>query len=452
MKHAPVSDAFERLILIAMADAADEDGCNSYRSMRSHMRIAKDVSKSTIVRRQSDMAQRGLIRPDTTPPPQRYLDIPEYKRPQRWEVCIPCSWWSESQLEEVNRRREDLGLEPITPENRPDLPEAPKKPKRADKGVPAPQRGRKKKQAKGGVPETPPQESDLEPERGCLEDTRGGVPETRGRGVLKTPNPPSSDLPAIPSSPPTPPNPNGFSVSGGPDVGREDDYDQEHKEQVRPTTADPKVLQERALELVDAAVRLWPTRHKAPGARDRQRLADRISTELATDGVKEVILHELTRDLQDAGSALSVIMGSRTTVTGWGQPTDPRPDYTRYEIPRSAPWCGLCDERTRLIMIRDVNTGKEHPGRCRQPVLNTAGETVACNPNTTPSVFDQAPEESDDALDTAPEMLAQQMRDSLTQAEETGKGRASFRVVKEALERTGAEAAGEEAARLSRRR
>src|SRR5699024_9464110 len=136
MKHAPVSDAFERLILIAMADAADEDGCNSYRSMRSHMRIAKDVSKSTIVRRQSDMAQRGLIRPDTTPPPQRYLDIPEYKRPQRWEVCIPRSWWSESQLEEGNRRREDRGPEPITRQNRPDRPEAPNKTTRAAQGAP----------------------------------------------------------------------------------------------------------------------------------------------------------------------------------------------------------------------------------------------------------------------------------------------------------------------------
>src|SRR5699024_4893081 len=121
MKHAPVSDAFERLILIAMADAADEDGCNSYRSMRSHMRIAKDVSESTTGRRQPVMAERCRIRPDATPPPQRYLDTPEYKRAQRWEVCIPCSWWSESQREEVNRRREDLGLGPITPENRPDL-------------------------------------------------------------------------------------------------------------------------------------------------------------------------------------------------------------------------------------------------------------------------------------------------------------------------------------------
>jgi hypothetical protein len=172
MKHAPVADAFERLILIAMADAADEDGCNSYRSIRSHMRIAKDVSKSTIVRRQADMAKRGLIRPDTTPPQQPYLDIPEHKRPPRWEVCIPFSWWSEAQREEINRRRADLDLEPITPENRPDLPEAPTKSKRADKGVPAPKRGRKKKQVTGGVSETPPQEAAPGSERGCLEDTQ----------------------------------------------------------------------------------------------------------------------------------------------------------------------------------------------------------------------------------------------------------------------------------------
>lgn len=438
MKHAPVADAFERLILIAMADAADDDGCNSYRSMRSHMRIAKDVSKSTIVRRQADMAKRGLIRPDTTPAPQRYLDIPEYKRPPRWEVCIPCSWWSEAQLEEVNRRREDLGLELITPENRPDLPDAPEKPKRADKGVPAPKRGRKKKQSTRGVSETPPQEIEPESEGGCLRDTGGGVSETPGGGVSETPNLPLSDPPSVPSSPPAPPMPGNAGVPGATPEGREDDQDQD-------------ALQKRAVALVDAAVRRWPTRHKAPGVRDRLRLAGRIAGELANGGMEEVILHELTRDLRDAGSAISVVMGARTKVEGWGRPTDPRPDRSQYEIPSTAPWCGLCDERTRMVVIRDIDTGEERPGRCRRPVVDTFGAMVACNPNTTPMEQMPEPETADDghgAVELDPAVLEQMQASLEAQAAEAQRRReAEVAATRRRLEEIRADAALAETAR-----
>ncbi|WP_344458271.1 hypothetical protein, partial [Actinocorallia aurantiaca] len=145
IKHAPAADVIERTILIALADAADADGCNSYRSLRSHLEILVDVSKSTFTRRLRDMEKRGLIRKDTTPPPARYLKIPPYQRPTRWEVCIPYSWWSDAQREQIQREREDKGLPPITAESRPDLAAAPAKPTRADKGKPSPQRGRKKK-------------------------------------------------------------------------------------------------------------------------------------------------------------------------------------------------------------------------------------------------------------------------------------------------------------------
>jgi hypothetical protein len=203
MKHAPVADAEERLILIAMADAADGDGCNSYRSMRSHMLIAKGLSKSTINRRQHAMAKRGLIRLDRTPPPARYLKIPKNRRPPRWEVCIPYSWWSEAQREEIQRERADKGLPEITPQSRPDLPDAPARKARADKGKPNPNRGRKETRQAGadeqeddsrgvsetpqgsdswGVSETPPEVSTRQP-RGSLVDTQPsfgdppGVPE-----------------------------------------------------------------------------------------------------------------------------------------------------------------------------------------------------------------------------------------------------------------------------------
>ncbi|MFC5946527.1 hypothetical protein, partial [Micromonospora harpali] len=55
IKHAPAADVIERTILIALADAAHADGCNSYRSLRSHLEILVDVSKSTFTRRLRDM-------------------------------------------------------------------------------------------------------------------------------------------------------------------------------------------------------------------------------------------------------------------------------------------------------------------------------------------------------------------------------------------------------------
>jgi hypothetical protein len=116
---------------------------------------------------------------------------------------------------------------------------------------------------------------------------------------------------------------------------------------------------------VDAAVRRWPSHHRAPGPRDRQRLSERVARELAAGGDEAVILDELTRDLNDAASAVRVVLGARTRTPGWGRPADPRPDPTRFTVtgPRPA-WCGRCEERTRLVMaIRE--DGSEAMRRCR---------------------------------------------------------------------------------------
>lgn len=121
LKDAPVVDALERLVLVAMADAADSDGCNSYRSIRSHLKIAVGIDKRTVMRRQQSMAARGLIRHDTTPETAQYLKIPANRRPTRWELCIPYSWWSDAQRAEIQNDRLDRGLPELTPESRPDL-------------------------------------------------------------------------------------------------------------------------------------------------------------------------------------------------------------------------------------------------------------------------------------------------------------------------------------------
>lgn len=146
-------------------------------------------------------------------------------------------------------------------------------------------------------------------------------------------------------------------------------------------------LQGAAEGLVDGAVRAWPSSAMPPGPRDRYRLMERVMDELEDGGDPQVIRHELTRDLNTAASVLRVVMGARTRTPGWGKRIDPRPDHSKWEIPDPThPWCGRCDERTRLIGVYDPNTGETLPGRCRTPVVDHQGEIVACNPRTTPSM------------------------------------------------------------------
>ncbi|WP_157516007.1 hypothetical protein [Nocardiopsis trehalosi] len=153
------------------------------------------------------------------------------------------------------------------------------------------------------------------------------------------------------SSPPLPSSP---AAEPAQPAGREDEA---------PPPEDDAL--KRAQSLVDAAVRRWPSHHRAPGPRDRQRLSERVARELAAGGDEATITDELTRDLNDAGSAVRVLLGARTRTPGWGRPADPRPDPARFTVTGPKPaWCGRCDERTRLVMaIRD--DGSEAMRRCR---------------------------------------------------------------------------------------
>lgn len=327
MKHAPVADALERLILIAMADAADSDGCNSYRSYRSHALIAKDVDEATIRRRQRAMQKRGLIRRDTTPPPARYLQIPKNRRPPRWEICIPYSWWSAAQREEIQRERRDRGLPPITAESRPDLPDAPARKPRADKGKPNPNRRPKKARSDGqqddgrglsqraqetsrGVYKTPPGVSTRDPQ-GCLQDTQ----------------PSFVDLPGEPSS------------SSDPFVGCVQEEEGSGEEEGRPEAKDQTDAERRAAELVDQAVAQWARPHRRPSPGERHTLAERVQEVLARGAPPDGVVYALTRDLEPSRtrSAVAVVM-ARTARPGWA---DQEPPTAPEQAPRTA-FCRRC--------------------------------------------------------------------------------------------------------------
>ncbi len=161
---------------------------------------------------------------------------------------------------------------------------------------------------------------------------------------------------------------------------------------------------ERAESLVADAVRRWGSGHRAPGARDRHRLAERVAAEL-DGGDETVIRDELTRDLGDARSAVSVVLGARTATPGWGQSADPRPDATRYEITGPRPvWCGVCDERTRLVAYERAD-GSEGMRRCRR-----------CHPDedtALPASADSGDDHDQAAPDEVDETVLERMRASL---------------------------------------
>ncbi|MFB7672258.1 helix-turn-helix domain-containing protein [Kitasatospora purpeofusca] len=138
-EHSPVSDPYERLLLIALARRANSDGTDSYPSRNT---LAKSglCDKSTVTRRLGALEARGLIREGDQ---QAAWRIPEHLRPKVYDVLIPFSFYSPDQMEKVNQERVDRGLAPLRPEDRPDLGPAPEKKARADKGTKRPKRDTK---------------------------------------------------------------------------------------------------------------------------------------------------------------------------------------------------------------------------------------------------------------------------------------------------------------------
>ncbi|MEU0236726.1 hypothetical protein ABZ234_03480 [Nocardiopsis sp. NPDC006198] len=143
LEHAPVIDAAERAVLMALANKGDFDGCNAYRGYPALARVAK-IDTKTVRRKCHAMEERGILRRQTGKMPEGWLKLPADKKTVVWEIMIPHSYYSAQQLANVNESRAERGRGPITPQNRPDLADAPAKPGRKDKGQERPERRKKK--------------------------------------------------------------------------------------------------------------------------------------------------------------------------------------------------------------------------------------------------------------------------------------------------------------------
>lgn len=322
-EHAPVRDAEERAILTALVIKGDFDGCNCYRSYPTLAAVAR-VDPKTAGRKCREMEKRGILRRQPGPKPEGWRKLPKDKRPVVWEVLIPFAFWSAVQLEEINLQRAERGRPPITPRNRPPIAEAPPKRARSDKGTPKPERRKPTERRDSQSPRSEESDGTLSPPAQGLQ-----VPPP---GDSQSPNPllVPSDKPSSSYVTPAPP-----ATDGTPMKEEEDAEQNKHQ----------------AYELVDAATARWDKQHRRPNANERHRIAEKVAEALAAGATPDGIIRELTRDLNPGQVATTAVQVVRFRIKepGWAKQNQPptKPTVLR------PPWCGTCDERTRLIEDED---------------------------------------------------------------------------------------------------
>ncbi|MCA1834807.1 MAG: hypothetical protein LC721_00155 [Actinobacteria bacterium] len=132
-KSAPIADASEWAVLVAMAEAADDDGCNCYRSRTTIGSMVK-LDPKTVGRRQAEMESRGLLKRGD----QSVVNhIPADRRPVVWDLMIPYGWFPD--IDKTNQARKSRGRQQLTPQDRPEIAQPAEdkgRKQRSDKGVP----------------------------------------------------------------------------------------------------------------------------------------------------------------------------------------------------------------------------------------------------------------------------------------------------------------------------
>ncbi|MFF2650574.1 helix-turn-helix domain-containing protein [Streptomyces sp. NPDC058045] len=176
---APIADVNEFAVLMMLAEKAGADGCGAFPA-RKTIADRTCIAPRTVLRALQRMEERRLIAQGD----QRAAEyIRADRRPVVYDLLIPAAWYSAQQLADVNEERQQHGLPPLTPKNRPEIAPAPGKNTRSDVGKAAPQRRRKTQR---GVSETPCEggvRGVSETDTGCLEDTHG-VSQRHPREVL----------------------------------------------------------------------------------------------------------------------------------------------------------------------------------------------------------------------------------------------------------------------------
>lgn len=307
-EETPVATPYERIILMALSSRANPDGTDAYpgrpRMARSAMCDIRTVQRhlnALLDRRVIAYGNQALV-----------AHFPPDKRPVVYDILIPYSWYSPAQLQKVDRDRHERGLPPLRPEDRPDHPPPPEKPRRSDKGKPRPRKSTTDDDPwagpPGGLTVTPPEpvdksiRGDSQSDAGGLSDQHG-VTLSPGRPDSETPKP-FSDQPVLDpdpeTQPPSAPNAGARDVPGARDGGEGSSGDDEGTDDRAKLAAGllrtlldqvgqgfPEPTHATKTELLLAVERAW-----AAGATSAQ-IRNRLSGKLA--GIRDIGRVWLTR-------------------------------------------------------------------------------------------------------------------------------------------------------------
>ena len=130
LNNAPVVDAEERLILVALANYAWDDGRGAYAAQATLAEMAL-VASRTVRRRLEAMEARGLITRGNQALVQHFRSD---HRPIVWDLMMPFSYYRD--LPKMERYWHQNHFVPLTAQDRPDLAPAPAARSRVDKGIP----------------------------------------------------------------------------------------------------------------------------------------------------------------------------------------------------------------------------------------------------------------------------------------------------------------------------
>lgn len=372
VKAAPVADAQEWAVLVAMSEAADQDGCNSFLSIMT-IAARTRLAESTVRRRMGDLEDRGLIRQGDQ---RSALMIPANRRPVVYDLQVPLSYFraekrydgAEAELS-VNIWRAGRGRPPLTPQDRPELAPAPERKPRADK---APDSGVSQRHPKPGVSEGHPQ--------GFHADTPRGVPGTPNPPHNPPQDPRSSGALRAPTAGPVEISSSNAQSRNADAAAHEPEGD--HGDAPRAVGSPSSILDAMMLN-PDEQTRFRTWLIEATGATNPEGLV--------------VSLHGAGR------------LSER--ITQWrGFEIAPAPQQPAQDRPVHLAWCGRCDHRTRMAMATDPE-GREYVRRCPDCNIN-AGQPAPGSGAAQAIAFEAAVAAANDA---------------------NGRGRAAFEAARAAL-------------------
>jgi hypothetical protein len=343
VKSAPVADVNEWAVLVAMAEAADQDGTNSFLSVTTISQRTR-LAERTVQRRIATLEERGLLRRGDQGSARM---IPVDRRPIVYDLQVPYSFfrpeksYNGADVElSVNVWRAGRGRPPLTPQDRPEHAPAPEKNQRVDKGV--------KRPRADGVTTSHPAGDD-------------GLTTSQGRGDYESPHGVTTSHPTLPNNPPhdpprsaalraataTPVETSSSSITSGDARAN----DAAAAEKPMPPWGDaPRALNHNPVIILEAMM-LNPDE----AARFRAWLVDATGA-MNPDG--------LIVSLNTGGRLSERIAQWRTAETFSRTVPGPAPSVNR------PAWCGECDRSTRLAVATD-HEGREYVRRC-----------PGCNPNT----------------------------------------------------------------------